>query len=106
MVPRKKKQGGAASIMPPINPNSQLPFYGNYTSFVSEYDLLYLVEIGILPSNELFFWRIWQGVTMPMEDTHVFVVFVPFLIWPWVCMFPHFLWPPSFLFSQFDSFEP
>jgi hypothetical protein len=53
MVPRKKKRGGAASIIPPIDPNSQLPFYGNYTSVVSEYDLLYLVEIDILPSKEL-----------------------------------------------------
>jgi hypothetical protein len=55
-------------------------FYGNYASVVSESDLLHLVEIGVLPSKDLCSWRVWQGITVLMEDTHESVVFVPFLI--------------------------
>jgi hypothetical protein len=47
---------------------------------VSEADLLHLVETGVLPPKELCSWRIWRGATIPMEDTHVAVIFVPFLI--------------------------
>jgi hypothetical protein len=65
----------------PFNdPNNQLPFCDNYASVVSESDLLHLVQIGVLPSKEMSLWRIWQGITVPMEDTHEFMVFVPFLI--------------------------
>jgi hypothetical protein len=53
MAPRKKKHGSVVPVIPPIDPNSQLPFSGNYASVVSESDLLHLVEIGVLPSNEL-----------------------------------------------------
>jgi hypothetical protein len=80
MDPRKKKQGNTMRVIPPIDPNSQLPFCGNYVSFVSKSDLLHLVEIGVLPSKDLCSWRIWQGITIPTEDTHKLVVFVPFFI--------------------------
>jgi hypothetical protein len=43
MVPKKKRQGALATVIPPINPNSQLPFCGNYASLISESDLLHLV---------------------------------------------------------------
>jgi hypothetical protein len=63
-----------------IDPNSQLPFCSNYTSIVSESDLLHLVQVGVLPPKELSSWNIWQGITVPIEDTHESIVFVPFLI--------------------------
>jgi hypothetical protein len=47
---------------------------------VSESDLLHLVDVGVLPSKELCSWRICRGVTIPTEDTHESVVYVPFLI--------------------------
>jgi hypothetical protein len=49
-------------------------------SVVSESDVLHLVETGVLPPKEPCSWRIWRGVTVPTEDTHEVVVFVPFLI--------------------------
>jgi hypothetical protein len=57
MAPKKKKQG-AQWPSSPIDPNNQLPFYGNYASIISETDLLHLVQIGVLPSKELSLWRI------------------------------------------------
>lgn len=80
MVPKKKKQGGRGDCHPPIDPNSQLPFCGNYASIVSESDLLHLVQICVLPSKELSSWCIWQGITVLTEDTHESVVFIPLLI--------------------------
>jgi hypothetical protein len=47
---------------------------------VSESDLLHLVSIGVLPPKELCSWRICRGVTVPIEDTHKSVIYVPFLI--------------------------
>jgi hypothetical protein len=49
-------------------------------SVVSESDLLCLVDVGVLPPKELCSWRICHGVTIPTEDTHESVVYVPFLI--------------------------
>jgi hypothetical protein len=49
-------------------------------SVVSESDLLHLVSIGVLPPKELCSWRICHGVTVPTEDTHESVVYVPFLL--------------------------
>jgi hypothetical protein len=49
-------------------------------SVVSESDLLHLVSIEVLPSKELCSWRICRGVTVPTEDTHESVIYVPFLI--------------------------
>jgi hypothetical protein len=80
MVPKRKSQNSTASIIPPIDPNSQLPFAGNHMSIVSESDLLHLVSIGVLPPKELCSWRICRGVTVPTEDTHESVVYIPFLI--------------------------
>jgi hypothetical protein len=80
MAPRKKKPGSVVPIIPLINPNSQLSFYGNYASVASESDLLHLVEIDVLPSKELCSWRVWQGIIVPTKDTHNSVVFVPFFI--------------------------
>jgi hypothetical protein len=74
MAPKKEKQRSDVPVIPPIDPNSELPFCGNYASVVSESDLLHLVEIGVLPSNKLCSWRVWQGITVPMEDTHESVV--------------------------------
>jgi hypothetical protein len=79
MAPKRKSQNSAAAVIPPIDPNSQLPFVGNHMSVVSESDLLHLVDVGVLPSKELCSWRICRGVTVPTEDTHESVVYIPFL---------------------------
>jgi hypothetical protein len=80
MAPKWKNQNSAAVVIPPINPNNQLSGAGNYMSIVSESDLLHLVDVGVLPPKELCSWRICHGVTVPTEDTHESVVYVPFLI--------------------------
>jgi hypothetical protein len=49
-------------------------------SVVSESDLLHLVSVGVLPPKELCSWRIYRGVTVPTEDTHESVIYIPFLI--------------------------
>lgn len=67
-------------VIPPIDPNSQLPFYGNYAFIVSKTNLLHLVEIGVLSSKELCSWRVWKGITVPTVDTQKSMVFVPYLI--------------------------
>jgi hypothetical protein len=53
MAPRKRKQSDAMLVIPPIDPDSQLPFSGNHNSVVSEADLLHLVEISVLSPKEL-----------------------------------------------------
>jgi hypothetical protein len=80
MAPKRKASSSSVAIIPPIDPNSQLPFAGNHMSVVSESDHLHLVSIGVLPSKELCSWRICRGVTVPIEDTHESVIYVPFLI--------------------------
>jgi hypothetical protein len=80
MAPKRKNQNFATTVIPPIDLNSQLPFAGNHMSVVSESDLLHLVSIGVLPPKELCSWRICRGVTVPIEDTHESVVYIPFLI--------------------------
>jgi hypothetical protein len=80
MAPKRKRQSIVASIIPPIDPNSRLPFAGNHMSIISESNLFHLVETRVLPPQELCSWRIWRGVTVPTEDTHESVVYVPFLI--------------------------
>jgi hypothetical protein len=49
MTPKWKKQSSVVTIIPPIDPNSQLPFAGNHMSVISESDLLHLVDVGVLP---------------------------------------------------------
>jgi hypothetical protein len=61
MAPKRKASSSSVAVIPPIDPNSQLPFAGNHMSVVSESDLLYLVSIGVLPPKELCSWRICQG---------------------------------------------
>jgi hypothetical protein len=80
MAPKRKASSSSVAVIPPIDPNSQLPFTGNHMSVVSESDLLHLVSIGVLPPRELCSWRICRGVTVPTEDTHESVVYVPFLL--------------------------
>jgi hypothetical protein len=80
MAPKRKASSSSAAVIPPIDPNSQLPFAGNHMSVVSEPDLLHLVSIGVLPPKELCSWRICHGVTIPIEDTHESVIYVPFLL--------------------------
>jgi hypothetical protein len=53
MGPKRKRQSVAALIIPPIDPNSQLPFAGNNMSIVTKSDLLHLVETVILLPKEL-----------------------------------------------------
>jgi hypothetical protein len=53
LVAPRKKQGTVTPGIPPIDPNNQLPFCGNYASVVFESGLLHLVEFGVLPSKEL-----------------------------------------------------
>jgi hypothetical protein len=80
MAPKRKASSSSVAVIPPIDPNSQLPFAGNHMSVVSESDLLHLVSIGVLPPKKLCSWRICHGVTAPTEDTHESVVYVPFLL--------------------------
>jgi hypothetical protein len=80
MVPKRKRQSVVVPIILSIDTNSQLPFAGNHMPVVSESDLLHLVKTSVLPLKELCSWRTWCGVTVPTEDTHEAVVFVPFLI--------------------------
>jgi hypothetical protein len=80
MAPKRKASSSSAAVIPPIDPNSQLPFAGNHMSVVSEPDLLHLVSIGVLPPKELCSWRICHGVTVPTEDTHESVIYVSFLL--------------------------
>jgi hypothetical protein len=80
MAPKRKASSSSAAVIPPIDPNSQLPFAGNHMSVVSESDLLHLMSIGVLPPRELCSWRICHGVTVPIEDTHESVIYVPFLL--------------------------
>jgi hypothetical protein len=80
MAPKRKRQSTVATIIPPIDPNSHLPFAGNHMSIISKSDLLHLVEIRVLPPKELCSWQICRGVTVPTEDTHEYVVYVMFLI--------------------------
>jgi hypothetical protein len=80
MAPKQKSQSSSAAIIPPIDPNSQLPFTGNHMSVVSESDLFHLVSIGVLPLKELYSWQICRGVTVPTEDTHESIIYVHFLI--------------------------
>jgi hypothetical protein len=80
MAPKRKRQSIVVPIIPPIDPNNQLPFAGNHMSIISVSDLLHLVETGVLPPKELCSWWIWRGVTVPAEETHEAVVYVSFLI--------------------------
>jgi hypothetical protein len=80
MAPKRKRQSVVATIIPPIDPNSQLSFAGNHTSIISESDLFHLVETGVLPPKELCSWWICHGVTVPTEDTHESALYVSFLI--------------------------
>jgi hypothetical protein len=81
MAPKQKKQNSAAAVIPPIGPNSQLSFVGNHMSVVSELDLLHLVDVGVLPPKELCSWWVCRGATIPIEDTHESVIYLPFLIY-------------------------
>jgi hypothetical protein len=58
MAPKRKASSSSVAVIPPIDPNIQLPFAGNHMSVVSESDLLHLVSIGVLPPKELCSWRI------------------------------------------------
>jgi hypothetical protein len=69
MAPKRKASSSSVAIIPPIDPNNQLPFAGNHMSVVSESNLLHLISIGVLPPKELCSWRICRGVTVPTEDT-------------------------------------
>jgi hypothetical protein len=80
MAPKRKASSSSAAVIPPIDPNNQLSFAGNHMSIVSEPDLLHLVSIGVLPPKELCSWRICHRVTVPTEDTHESVIYVPFLL--------------------------
>jgi hypothetical protein len=80
MALKQKRQNTAAAIIPPIDPNSQLLFAGNHMSIISKSDLLHLAEVRVLLPKELCSWRICRGVTVPTEDTHESVIYVPFLI--------------------------
>jgi hypothetical protein len=80
MAPKRKASGSSAAVIPPIDPNSQLPFAGSHMSVVFESDFLHLTSIGVLPPKELYSWRVCHGVTIPTEDTHESVVYVPFLL--------------------------
>jgi hypothetical protein len=80
MAPKRKNHSSAAVVIPLIDPNSQLSFAGNHMSVVSQSNILHLVDVGVLPPKELCSWQICRGVTVPTEDTHESVVYVPFLI--------------------------
>jgi hypothetical protein len=52
MAPKRKASSSSAAVIPPIDPNSQLPFVGNHMSVISEAELLHLVSIEVLPPRE------------------------------------------------------
>jgi hypothetical protein len=79
MAPKWKRQSVVDAIIPPIDPNSPLPFVGNHMFVISESDLFHLVETGVLSPKELCSLWICRGVTVPTEDTHESVVYVSFL---------------------------
>jgi hypothetical protein len=107
MAPKRKRQSVVASIIPPIDPNSQLPFAGNHMSIISESDLFHLVDTRVLSPKELCSWQIWRGVTVPIEDTHKSVVYVPFLIRGLTLpISPFFPQSPRFLRFKPDAFKP
>jgi hypothetical protein len=64
MSPKRKNHNSAATIIPPIDFNRQLPFAGNHMYVVSESDLLHLVSVGVLPPKKLCSWQICRGVTV------------------------------------------
>jgi hypothetical protein len=80
MAPKQKNQNFATVVIPPIDLNSELPFASNHMSVVFKSDLLHLVDVRVLSPEELCSWRICHGVTVPTEDTHESVVYIPFLI--------------------------
>jgi hypothetical protein len=92
MAPKMKASSSTAAVIPPIDPNSQLPFAGNQMSVISEPELLHLVSLEVLPPRELCSWRICHGVTVPTEDTHESVIYAPFLLRG--LGLPIFPWPP------------
>jgi hypothetical protein len=63
MALKRKRQSSTVAIIPPIDPNSQIPFAGNHMSIISEFDLLHLVDVGVLLPKEICSWRICRGVT-------------------------------------------
>jgi hypothetical protein len=107
MAPKRKRQSVVAAIIPPIDLNSQLPFAGNHTSIIFEFDLFHLVETGVLPPKELCSWRIYRGVTVLTEDTHEYVVYVSFLIRELALLIsPFFPRSPLFLQLKSDTLKP
>jgi hypothetical protein len=107
MASKRKKQSSVVAIILPIDPNSQLPFAGNHMSVISEFDLLHLVDVEVLPPKELCSWRICREVTVPMEDTHESIVYVPFLICGLALpISPFFHGLLDFLQSKPDPLEP
>jgi hypothetical protein len=95
MAPKRKASSSSAAVIPPIDPNSQLPFVGNHMSVVSKPDLLHFMSIEVLPPRELCSWRICHGVTVPTKDTHKSVIYVPFLLRGLgLPISPFFPWPP------------
>ena len=89
MAPKRKASNSSVAVIPPIDPNTQLPFAGNHMYVVSESDLLHLVSIGVLPPRELCSWRICRGVTVqqrtPTNPLFMFLFFSAVLL---------FLFPP------------
>jgi hypothetical protein len=62
MAPKRKAASSSAAVIPPIDPNSQLPFAGSHMSIISEAELLHLVSIGVLsprysPERQLWMSR-------------------------------------------------
>jgi hypothetical protein len=51
MAAKRKRQSVVAPIIPPIDPNNQLPFTGNHMSIISESYLFHLVETGVFPQK-------------------------------------------------------
>lgn len=72
---KRKMHGYLLTIIPPFDPNIQLPLCGFYESSVTGSNLLHLVNMVFFPPIELSLWRVWGGTSVPTKDTHESVVF-------------------------------
>lgn len=66
-------------FIPPFDPNSQLPFCAFFALSFTEFDLLRLVNMGVLLLVAMCLWTNWEGISPPTEDTHEYVAFTSFL---------------------------
>lgn len=84
MAPKKKKTKtttwNPGKLQSPFDPNNKLPFCAFFESSVTEFDLLRLVNMHVLPPKELSQWRTWERISVPTKDTNESVAFTSFFV--------------------------